>query len=179
MSETLTTVPGYDALPAYYQGYLREVEGVADILAALEEQGGVTAALLSDLTAAEETRRYAPGKWSVREVLGHVMDTERVFQLRALWFARGDTQPLPGFDENAWGANTNAGEIPMDRLLEEYAAVRKATLQLFGNLSEESLERFGEANGQRFQVGALPWFLLAHERHHHGVLREKYGIGEG
>ena len=104
------------------------------------------------------------------------MDTERVFQLRALWFARDDPQPLPGFDENGWGAATGVGTLPLARLLEEYGIVRRSTVLLFRNMTEQELGRTGEANGQRFRVGAIPWFLLGHELHHLEILRERYGL---
>jgi hypothetical protein len=108
--------------------------------------------------------------------LGHVVDTERVFQLRALWFARIDAQALPGYDENAWGDASGAGEVSLSRLLEEYRAVRRSTILLFRNLDASALERVGEANGQRFKAGAIAWFLLGHERHHLEILRERYGV---
>lgn len=176
MSGPLTTFPPKEALPPYYHGYLSHVEGEIDILAALDAHGEALVRLLRGLSREQEVHRYADGKWSVREVLGHLIDTERVFQVRALWFARGDTQPMPGYDENLWGSNTNAGSLPLSALVEEYRAVRRSTLQLFRNMDDELLARTGEANGHRFQVGALAWFLLAHERHHRSVLHERYGL---
>lgn len=172
----LHTPPAPEALPPYYHGYLVHTEGEADILGALQAQGEAMARMLTGRPPELETHRYAPGKWSVRQVLGHVIDTERVFQLRALWFARSDPHPLPGYDENLWGEETNAGDLPLARLLEEYAAVRRSSILLWGNMGPELLARTGEANGRRFQVGAIPWFLLGHERHHQGILRERYGV---
>ncbi|HSG49173.1 MAG TPA: DinB family protein [Longimicrobiales bacterium] len=169
-------IPGPDALPPYYHEYLTHAQDVTGILAALEGQAESMTRMLDGLTAAQENHRYAPGKWSVREVLGHLVDTERVFQLRALWFARTDPQPLPGYDENLWAAASNAGDLPMERLLAEYHAVRRSSLALWGNMSEDLLLRAGEASGRRFQVGAIPWFLLGHERHHQGILRDRYGL---
>lgn len=176
MSGPLTTFPSEGALPPYYHGYLSHVERETDILAALDGHAEEMVRLLRGLTREQEIHRYAEGKWSVREVLGHLIDTERVFQVRALWFARGDGQPLPGYDENVWGANTNAGDLPMAALVEEYRVVRRSTLHLFRNMDDELLSRTGEANGRAFQVGALAWFLLAHERHHRSVLHERYGL---
>lgn len=176
MTGILHRRPGADDLPAYYHGYLEHVEGVTDILEALEAQAAATSELLSGVTPEQEEHRYAEGKWSVREVLGHVVDTERVFQLRALWFARGDAQPLPGYEEKDWGAATNAGAVPLAGLLEEYRAVRRSSVLLFRNLDATSLARSGEANGVRFTAGALAWFLLGHERHHLAVLRDRYGV---
>lgn len=172
----LARLPEPGALPEYYHGYLARVEDESEVLPALERQAAAFARALSSLGEEEERHRYAPDKWSVREVLGHLLDTERVFQLRALWFARGDTQPLPGFDENAWAADNPAHQSSMVKLLPEYRAVRASTLLLYGNLSPEHLARTGEASGQRFQVAALAWFILAHERHHMAILRERYGV---
>lgn len=173
----LTARPGPGDLPSYYHGYLAQVEDETDVLAALERQGAELARELSALDEETERHRYAAGKWSVREVLGHLMDTERVFQLRALWFGRGDGQPLPGFDENAWAEASPVHEAPLVKLLPEYRAIRASTLLLFGNLDEAALRRRGRASGQDFQAGALAWFLLAHERHHRQILRERYGVG--
>lgn len=172
----LARLPGSVDLPTYYHGYLEQVEDEARVLPALERQGATLARGLGALDQEEERFRYAPGKWSVREVLGHLLDTERVFQLRALWFARGDAQPLPGFDENAWAEANPAHDLPMLELLPEYRAVRASTLLLFGNLPGDHLARTGEASGQQFQVAALAWFILAHERHHMEILRERYGV---
>lgn len=173
---SLHHLPEPDALPPYYHGYLTHAEGVTGILGALEEQADSLTRMLEGLTPEQENHRYAPGKWTVREVLGHLIDTERVFQLRALWFARTDPQPLPGYDENLWAAASNAGALPMARLLAEYHAVRNSSLALWGNMSEALLLRSGEASGRRFQVGAIPWFVLGHERHHQGILRDRYGV---
>lgn len=176
MTGPLEHRPAQNALPPYYHGYLVHTDGVTDILAALSEQAGDMAQMLGKLTADRETHRYAPGKWSVREVLGHIVDTERVFQLRALWFARNDPQPLPGYDENLWGAESAAGDLPLAALLEEYEAVRRSSVLLWRNMGPNLLGRTGEANGRLFQVGAIPWFLLGHERHHQGILRDRYGV---
>ena len=175
-SPALTRLPGPDTLPEYYHGYLARLDPeTGDVLEALARQGEEVLERFRGITPEAASHRYAPGKWTVREVLGHVVDTERVFQLRALWFARGDGAPLPAFDENAWAAVSNADSLPVDRLLEEYAAARNATLALYGNLDAEALERTGTASGHSFQVGALAWFLLAHERHHLDILRDRYG----
>lgn len=176
MTTPLHAHPAPEALPPYYHGYLVHTREVTGILEALEEQGEAMSRLLGGVPPDRETFRYAPEKWSVREVVGHIVDTERVFQLRALWFARGDPQPLPGYDENLWGSQSNAGEVPLARHMEEYASVRSATVTLFANMDSDLLLRTGEANGRRFQVGAIPWFLLGHERHHQGILRERYRV---
>ncbi|MDT8340686.1 MAG: DinB family protein [Longimicrobiales bacterium] len=176
MSTPLQDAPHAGSLPDYYRGYLVHTEGVSAVLDALEAQADQVARRLGHVAPQLETHRYAPGKWSVRGVVGHLVDTERVFQLRALWFARGDAQALPGYDETRWGAASNADDLALDRLLAEYHAVRRSSLNLWRNFSPELLARTGEANGQRFQVGAIPWFLLGHERHHLAILKERYGV---
>ncbi|MEJ2539520.1 MAG: DinB family protein [Gemmatimonadota bacterium] len=177
MSHPLHTRPGPDDLPSYYRSYLEGIpEEVEAVLPALQAQGRALATLTGGLSEDRQRHRYAPGKWTVREVVGHLVDTERVMQLRALWFARGDAQALPGFDEQRWAEFSRADDLPMGALLEECAAVRESSLLLFRNLDLESLRRRGEANGQTFQVGAIAWFLLAHESHHLSILRERYGL---
>ena len=177
MTDLLRSRPGAEALPDYYQAYLAKLPaGILEVLPALQAQLQEFVALTGGLPLERQTYRYEPGKWTVREVVGHLLDTERVFQLRALWFARAAEAPLPGFDENRWGETSRVGDRPMGAILEEYKAVRESSLFLFRNLDPEALARRGEANGRHFQVGALAWFLLAHEAHHLSILRERYGL---
>lgn len=177
MSDPLETRPGPDDLPDYYLTYLDRVPAhTTAVLPALQAQLQELVERTGGLPEERQRHRYAPDKWTVREVVGHLLDTERVFQLRALWFARGAESPQPGFDENRWGRASRVGDLPMGAILEEYRAVRTSSLLLFRNLGPEALARHGEANGRRFKVGALAWFLLAHEAHHLGILRERYGL---
>jgi hypothetical protein len=173
----LKTRPGAGALPDYYLGYIEGIPAEVDeVLPALRAQFREVVALTGGLSEERQRFSYAPGKWTVREVVGHLLDTERVFQLRALWFARGAESPQPGFDEKRWGEVSRVGDLPMGALLEEYSAVRESSVLLFRNLDPEALERTGEANGRTFQVGALAWFLLAHEAHHLAILKERYDL---
>lgn len=119
---------------------------------------------------------YGPGKWTVKEVVGHMCDTERIFAYRALRFARGDSTELPGFDENTYVAQSNFGDRTMDDLLEELWAVRAATLSLAKHLPESAMQRRGSANGSPVTVRALMYIIAGHERHHLAVLKERYGI---
>jgi hypothetical protein len=116
------------------------------------------------------------GKWSVKEVVGHLSDGERVFSYRALRFARADATDLPGFEENEWVANANFDRRTLASLAAEFATVRAATLALFASLDGEELLRRGTANGQAVSVRALAALLVGHERHHVGLLRERYGL---
>jgi len=145
-----------------------------DILPRLDRQAEDTCALVAAFGDAGARHRYAEGKWSVKEVLGHVTDTERLFVYRALSFARGDATPLPGMEEDAWAAASNADTIPLPDLLDEFLAVRRATVAFFANLDAEALARRGVASGNPFTVGTIPWLLAGHEMHHAGVIGERY-----
>src|SRR4029077_14980404 len=137
-----------------------------DALAALRAQSASTPRLLSGLSEAQALHRYAPGKWSVKEVVGHVIDAERVFGYRALRIARADTTPLPGFDENAWVPAGHFDRRPMIDLVAEYQAVRAATVALFSSFEEEALTRVGTANDSPISVRALAHIMAGHELHH-------------
>jgi uncharacterized damage-inducible protein DinB len=119
---------------------------------------------------------YAPDKWTVKEVVGHISDTERIFAYRALRFARGDSTDLPGFDENAYVPNSNAKNRSIEDLIEELWSVRAATLSLAKQIPEAAMSRRGSANGTPVTVRALLYIIAGHERHHLGLLRERYGI---
>jgi uncharacterized damage-inducible protein DinB len=119
---------------------------------------------------------YGPDKWTVKEVVGHMCDTERIFAYRALRFSRGDSTELPGFDENTYVAKSNFRSRTMEDLLEELWAVRAATLSLAKNLPESAMSLRGSANGSPVTVRALLYIIAGHERHHLGILRERYGV---
>ena len=157
----------------FYTGYISAVpEG--DLLQLLAAQRDDTVRLLGPLDDTRATHRYAEGKWSIAEVLGHIIDAERVFTYRALTFARGDASALPSFDENAWAVVSNAGRRPMHSLLTEYRAVREATLQLFQSFGDEEFARSGVASKNPVSVRALAYIVVGHERHHLRILRERY-----
>jgi uncharacterized damage-inducible protein DinB len=142
----------------------------------LEDQGRETQQLLAGVSDAKALHRYAPGKWSVKEVVGHVTDTERVFCYRALRFARADDKPLQGFDENAWVPAGRFDARSLEDLAGELDAVRRATIALLRGLDTEALARRGTANNNPISVRALAWIIAGHERHHVGILHERYGI---
>ena len=157
----------------FYAGYVAGVPD-GDLLAILEGQAEETTALLAGISDQQSQHRYAPGKWTIREVLGHITDGERVFAYRALTFARGDAGPLPSFDENAWAAMSNAGRRTMKDLLAEYRAVRAATLALFRGFGDTEFARSGVASQNPITVRALAYIVAGHERHHLKILRERY-----
>jgi hypothetical protein len=159
----------------YYGRYIDKVpEG--DLLRTLEAQARETQALLAGLSDAKALHRYAAGKWSIKEVIGHVADTERVYSYRALRFARADATALPGFDENAWVPAGNFDARPLADLAAELDAVRRATLALFRGLDAAALARRGTANDAAISVRAIAWIIAGHERHHVALLHERYKV---
>jgi len=166
--------PRSDEHAEYYARYIRLVGD--DALAALRAQSASTPRMLSGLSEAQAMHRYAPGKWSVKEVVGHVTDAERVFGYRALRIARADTTPMPGFDENAWVPAANFDRRSMPELVAGYQAVRAATVALLSSFDEAALTRRGTANDQEVSVRALAHIMAGHELHHMTILRERYGL---
>ena len=173
MSADLARRPDLSSMPPAYSRYVAAVAD-GDILETLERQGAETRAFLGALDAAQASHRYAPGKWTVKQVVGHLSDGERVFAYRALRFARKDQTELPGFEEDDWAAANTCEQRSLHELLAELAAVRQATLALLRGLEDEAWDRQGTANGKRFSVRALAWMMAGHEVHHLRVLRERY-----
>ena len=157
----------------YYERYISQIPG-DDVLATLDEQGQQMLLLLSSRSEAEGNLRYAPEKWSVKEVLGHVCDAERVFAYRALRISRNDATPLPGFDENEYIKNGPFAHLSLAELIEDYIAVRRSTLTLLHNLDEAAWTRRGLANQQQVTVRALAYIIAGHDLHHRCVLQERY-----
>jgi len=155
--------------------YLSEVPG-EDAWPALSAQVAEVDRLFGPLSGKRALHRYAPGKWSVKEVLGHLADAERIYAYRALRFAREDATPLPGFEENLYVPAGRFDARPLRELLDEWNAVRAATLALFRGLDGEALLRRGVANGKSVSVRTLAWLAVGHAGHHLGVLRDRYGV---
>lgn len=161
----------------FYAGYIAQLpEG--DILEILDAQTADTLRLIFGISEEQAEFRYAPGKWSVREVIGHMTDTERIFGYRALRFARGDTTPVPGFDENLYVANADFDRRTLAEIGEEFGALRTANLHLLRSLGEAAWLRRGAANNAEVTVRAIAHIMAGHERHHTRVLRERY-LGAG
>lgn len=160
---------------AFFQGYVDRVPD-GDVLRQLRTQGDE---MLRLLAAAGEDRgayRYADGKWTVKQVVQHVCDGERLFAGRALCIARGERGPLPGFDENLYAAHDGSATRTLADIAAEYASVRAATLTLFTGFDAAAWQRRGVANGQPIAVRALPWIVLGHDLHHLAMLQERYGL---
>ncbi|MGA7906723.1 MAG: DinB family protein [Candidatus Sulfotelmatobacter sp.] len=157
----------------YYDRYISLVAGT-DILATLEDQRRGMMLLLSGRNEADGDFRYAPGKWTAKEVLGHVCDSERVFAYRALRIARADASPMEGFEQDDYVRNGPFARRQLSDLIEEYIAVRRATLSLLRNLEEAAWTRRGVANKNEVTVRALAYIIAGHELHHRRLLEEKY-----
>jgi uncharacterized damage-inducible protein DinB len=157
----------------YYFGYIDRIES-ADIVDVLESQLAPTVAFLDRIGEEESLHRYAPGKWSMREVLNHVTDTERVFSFRALWFGRGFDSPLPSFDEALSAAAARSDQVSWADHVAEFRAVRRATLGFFRNLPSEAWMRVGMASGNSFSVRGLAYIIAGHLTHHLEVLDDRY-----
>ena len=173
-----TTIPRprADEHAPYYERYIALVPD-GDLVELLREQQHQTVRLLRPLTDERARFAYAPGKWTVKEVVGHLADAERIFAYRALRFARGDAKPLTGFDENAYVPAGRFNARSLGDLLDEFEAVRSATIHLLRHLDDAELARVGVANDNPMSVRALAYVVAGHERHHVKLLRERYGVG--
>lgn len=167
--------PGADEYASFYASYVAAVPD-GDVTRALAEQGEGFLRLLKDIGDEKAGFAYAPGKWTIKEVILHMADTERIFAYRLLRIARGDTTPLAPFDENAYAPMSAANDRPLDSLLGEFAAVRGATLSLLRWLPEVAWSRRGVASGREVSVRALAWISTGHALHHERVLQERYGL---
>lgn len=168
--------PEADEYGAFYAGYVNLVPQGDSIVAILARQREETLGRFGSVTELRGAHRYAPGKWSVKEVIVHLSDVERIMAYRALRTARGDATPLPGFDENAYARLSGADAQPLAALLTEWGQVRQATVSLFRHLPAEAWARRGTANGMPISVRALAWIIAGHERHHLGTLAERYEL---
>jgi hypothetical protein len=169
----MITAPDRTEAAEYYFTYIDQV-GPGDICTILERQMTETLALLSGIPEERSRHRYAPDKWSIRQVAGHVNDTERLFVFRALWFARGFDTPLPSFDQSIAAGTAGSDDRSWKSHVEEFGAIRSATLAFFRNLPAEAWARSGVASGNPFTVRALAFIAAGHVTHHVGILRARY-----
>jgi len=157
----------------YYRGYIAQV-AEEEILPVLRSQIDALDLLLDQVTPERETYRYAEGKWSIREVVGHLIDGERVFGYRALCIARGENKNLPGFDEKEYMLSAPYNRVDLEDLMSEFRLVRLSNIAMLRNLDEEAWSRMGTANDAPVSVRALAFIMGGHIRHHMGVLSERY-----
>jgi hypothetical protein len=168
-----TTMPARTEAADYYFTYIDKV-GRGDICATLEAQTGDTVGFLRGISDERSLHRYAPDKWSIREVVGHLNDAERLFVFRAFWFARGFDTSLPSFDQDISVISAGSDARSWTSLIDEFQTVRAASLSLFNNLSAEAWMRRGTASGNPFTVRALAYIVAGHVAHHVGIVRERY-----
>jgi hypothetical protein len=157
----------------YYANYIAKVPG-SDVLSILESQRLQMLQLFAGRSERDGSFRYAPGKWTVKEVLGHITDTERIFTYRALRFARADQTPLPGFEQDDYVRSGAFGERTLAGLSEEFGAVRSASIGLFRSFKEDVWVRRGMANEKEVTVRALAFITAGHQMHHRIILEERY-----
>ena len=157
----------------YYAKYVALVQG-DDLTAALERQIGESLATLRGISEEKSLHRYAPGKWSIKEMIGHLVDSERIFTYRALRFARNDQTPLSGFDQDPYVASGAFDARRWSELTDEFEHVRRSTTLFFRGLEPEAALRSGVANSSPITVRALGYIIAGHEMHHMGILRDRY-----
>jgi hypothetical protein len=167
--------PAASEYPEYFHKYVSLVPE-EDVFAALEPQAAQIDALVARVPADKETFAYAPGKWSVREMLGHIGDAERVFAYRALTFSRFDAASLPGFDEVTWTPHGHFAAASLRELAGEFALLRRANLQMLRRLDDAQWSAGGKGDNNPITVRALAYVMAGHVRHHLQVLRDRYGI---
>jgi uncharacterized damage-inducible protein DinB len=170
------TTPRPDEFDPFYAGYISRVANVPSPVDELVAQRARLLNGLSPLSDEQAEYRYAAGKWSIKELVGHLSDAERIFAYRLLRIGRGDETPLPGFEENDYVRSAGAHQRPFGELLDEWAAARDATSALVRGMPAEAWERRGTANGALISARALVYIVLGHVEHHRSVLEDRYGL---
>jgi hypothetical protein len=175
MLETAIGRPAEDEYSNYYGTYVSKVLE-SDPIAVMAAQAGITRTLLGGVGESGSGYRYGPDKWSIKEIVGHLCDTERIMAYRALRIARGDETPLPGFEQDDYVRRAESDRRPLIDLIQELADIRHSTLSLFRGLPDEAWSRRGIASGYPFSVRALAFIIPGHERHHVQTLKARYGL---
>ncbi|AXG71197.1 DinB superfamily protein [Kordia sp. SMS9] len=165
--------PNANEYNPYFESFVQQYKG-EDIVAALSKGAEEVTELMASLKEEQLQSAYAEGKWTIKEVLQHIMDTERIFCNRALRFARNDKTDLPGFDQDEYVPYSGANERNSMEMLREYNAIRQATITLFKSFTDEMLARVGVASGNEITVRALAYITAGHEKHHINVINERY-----
>lgn len=164
--------PQPDEFAPYYTKYIEKVND--DVLSELEKQCSDLQTFLSSIPHEKEEFTYAEGKWTTKEVIGHIIDTERIMAYRLLRISRNDSTPLPGFDENQYVKNSHFKSRDLSGLIDEFISVRKSNLHLFQSLNEDDLSKTGTASGYSVSVRALLFIIAGHVKHHQQILKERY-----
>lgn len=159
---------------AYFEKYIQLVEKEVSVVKNLKSSQKEFDVILKNISTEKQNFSYAEGKWTLKELIQHIIDTERIFCYRALCFARNDATSLPGFDQDIFVKNGNANQLDFKKLLKEMKLVRKATIYLFNSFSDESLLRVGTASGNKISVRALGYLSSGHQLHHLHIIKERY-----
>lgn len=165
--------PDLNRVPKFFQNYINQVPE-EDLMTAFKDQGSIVIKFLESIPGNKSDHAYAEGKWTIKEVLQHMIDAERIFCYRALRFSRKDPTPLHGFDENLFAENAKGDKRSWKDLLEEFKAVRKATEWLFGSFDEEQLDATGISNDAPNYVLGFGYITIGHSVHHMKVIKERY-----
>lgn len=165
--------PDLNRVPEFYHGYINKAKE-DDLMTALKNCTTELMILLSNIPEEKQNYRYAEGKWTIKEVIQHLIDAERVFTYRALRFARKDTAPLPGFNENLFADNSKASTRNWEDLVNEFSSLRKATEALFASFDEEQLEAEGVSNSHPIYVLGIGFICAGHVNHHCDIIKERY-----
>lgn len=165
--------PSIETYPSHFHTYIKLVDE-DDIRTALKNQRPGAEQFLQSITEEQSFHKYAPDKWSIKEVLQHIIDAERVFTYRAMAFARRDQNVLPSFDENSYADHSHADDRSWSSLVEEFLALRKATELLFNSFSEDDLNNYGNSNHKQITVLALGYTTVGHTAHHLNLIKERY-----
>jgi len=159
----------------YYEGYISQIKDSDDLLAIMDRQPEELRAMFAQVPEDRGTHAYADGKWTVKEVLSHIIDGERMFAYRVLRISRGDETPIEGYDqESGYTENSNANDRPFAELLDEFDLTRRSNMLMFRNLSDDAAARIGTANNVRVSARAIAYIMAGHVRHHANVLKERY-----
>lgn len=169
----METAPDFNTLPEFYHHYIMQVHD-RNVLDALEQSNKHLVTLLNTVPEDKGEYRYEKGKWSIKELVCHMMDAERIFAYRALRFARNDSTDLPGFEENDYAPQANAHARTLKQLIAETEALRKTTIDLFASFTPEMLQRKGTANKNVVSVINIGYIIAGHETHHRNILNERY-----
>lgn len=164
--------PQADEYPGFYKKYIDTVSD--NVIAELEHQANSFLSFLKGITSDKATYAYAEGKWTIKELVGHVIDTERIMAYRLLTIGRNDKTALPGFEENDYVKNAHFADRTLESLAEEFAALRKVNMYLVKSFNEEEVNRRGTANGSPISVLALIYILAGHLNHHRKIIEERY-----
>jgi uncharacterized damage-inducible protein DinB len=167
------TRPDIESVPPFYKGYVEFVKDM-DLLDALRQAAKVVQQTVPYIPEDKGEYRYAEGKWTIKELLNHMMDAERIFAYRALRFSRNDQTPLPPFEENDYAPQANAHSRTIQQMSREMKKLRESTIDLFASLTPEMLEREGTASGKRLSTKNLGYIIAGHDLHHLKILRERY-----